>query len=156
MLYKDVEYQIAIQKHLDKKQEAVIEELNRVVELSPEAKAQYNEIEDEQLREYKTSEWQLTELKKCIRDGPEYLASFFKLKNFRVVKYREIISTILHFLRMEKKDINLPGTHYFIKAKIFSIGRRSEPNSSMPVHSLLFLIMSAKDPKLKTIPAIAR
>lgn len=92
----------------------MIEELNRVVELSAEAKAQYNEIEDEQLREYKISDWQLSELKKCIREGPEYLASFFKLKNFRVVKYKEIISTILHFLKLEKKDINLPGKHHVI------------------------------------------
>ena len=117
LLYKDVEYQISIQKHLDKKAETVIEELGRVNEVPTEIRNQYNDIEDEQLREYKLSEWQLTELKTMIRDGPEYLASFFKLKNFRVVKFREIISTILHFLRLEKKDINLPGTHTLIQAR---------------------------------------
>lgn len=95
-----MEYQISIQKHLDKKADAVIEELGRVAEVPTEIRNQYNDIEDEQLREYKLSEWQLTELKTMIRDGPEYLASFFKLKNFRVVKFREIISTILHFLRL--------------------------------------------------------
>lgn len=92
----------------------MIEELNKVVEVSAESRAHYNEIEDEQLREYKISEWQLGELKKCIREGPEYLASFFKLKNFRVVKYKEIISTILHFLKLEKKDINLSGIYHII------------------------------------------
>jgi hypothetical protein len=128
LLYKDVEYQISIQNHLDKKPDAVIEELTKAVEISPETRAQYNEIEDEQLREYKISEWQLNELKRLIREGPEYLASFFKLKNFRVVKFREIISTLLHFLRFEKKDINLPGTSALIQARTCSTGRRSQRN----------------------------
>lgn len=46
MLYKDVEYQISIQKHLDKKADAVIEELGRVAEVPTEIRNQYNDIED--------------------------------------------------------------------------------------------------------------
>jgi hypothetical protein len=40
-----------------------------------------------------------------------YLASFFKLKNFRVVKFKNLIQNLLYFLGYKKDDINLSGMY---------------------------------------------
>ena len=66
------------------------------------------EIEDENLRAYKTEEWQFNKLKSCIKENQVFLNSFLKLKEFRVVKYRDLIQSILFFLRKQKGEINVP------------------------------------------------
>ena len=48
-------------------------------------------------------------MRKEVSESPEYLASFFKLKNFRVVKFKELIQALLHLLQFTKEQINLPG-----------------------------------------------
>lgn len=37
------------------------------------------------------------------------MKSFLKLKDFRVVKYKEVIQSILFFLGYSKADVNVPG-----------------------------------------------
>ena len=73
-------------------------------------KPTFDEIEDEQMKEYKKSTWQLDALRKEIKEGECYLADFFKIKNFRVVKFRALIQTLLYFLRFNKCTINQPGS----------------------------------------------
>jgi hypothetical protein len=63
LLYRDVDYQISIKKNEEKTSEAIIEHLQKLTEITAENAAQYNEIEDEQLREYKKQTWQLETLK---------------------------------------------------------------------------------------------
>ena len=73
---------------------------------------------DEELREYKKSTWQLDALKKEIKEGERYLADFFKLKNFRVVKFRNLIQTLLYFLQYEKSKINEKGIYIYIQERL--------------------------------------
>lgn len=48
-------------------------------------------------------------LKEHIKDKPLYLQCFLKLKEFRVVKYRNVIQNVLYFLGYSKAAINEPG-----------------------------------------------
>lgn len=109
LLYKDVEYQVRIQKNIEKSGSEFIEALDKCIEIPAEQSASFDEIEDEGLKEYKKQEFRLDALRKEVRDSPEYLASFFKLKNFRVVKFKELIQALLHLLQHTKEQINLPG-----------------------------------------------
>jgi hypothetical protein len=110
LLYKDVNYQINIKSSQEKTAEEMIEHFEKCCEIPAETKATFDEIEDEQLREYKKISWQLDALKQEIKAGEGYLADFFKLKNFRVVKFRSLVQTLLYFLRYEKSTINQAGT----------------------------------------------
>lgn len=109
LLYKDVNYQVNIRKNQEKTAEEVIEHLEKCIEIPAETKATFEQIQDEQLRQYKKNTWQLDALRKEIKEGERYLADFFKLKNFRVVKFRGLIQTLLYFLQYEKSKINLEG-----------------------------------------------
>ena len=112
MLYKDVNYQVNICKDQAKTPEEIIEHLVKCCEIPAEVQQGFDEIENEQLKEYKKATWQLDALKKEIKEGDCYLADFFKIKNFRVVKFRSLIQTLLYFLQYEKSKINQKGTYY--------------------------------------------
>lgn len=129
LLYKDVNYQINIRKDQEKTAEEIIEYLQKCAEIPAETKATFDEIEDEQLRQYKTKTWQLDTLRKEIREGDKYLADFFKLKNFRVVKFRGLIQTLLYFLQYEKSKINIEGNILSIQEKQGWTGRKLEPTT---------------------------
>lgn len=86
-----------------------MEHLEKCIEITPEAKAEIEKAEEEHIKNYKTIEWQFQALKKEILSNEEYLRSYLKLNNFRVVKFKELLQVLFFFLKQEKAQINLPG-----------------------------------------------
>jgi len=54
-------------------------------------------IEDENLRNYKIEGWKIEKLKKYILSNEKFEKSFEVLRNFRIIKFKELIQNILYF-----------------------------------------------------------
>ena len=85
------------------------ETIEKDLELDEETVKEIEAIEDEKMKNYKREEAEYNKLKCFIKEKEVFLKSFLKLKEFRVVKYRDLIQNILHFLGYSKTDINEPN-----------------------------------------------
>ena len=73
------------------------------LELDEEAKEKMTAIDDENLKNYKTEGWKIQKLKQYIQSTEKFEKSFEVLKNFRIIKFKELIQNILYF-QGKKKD----------------------------------------------------
>ena len=60
-------------------------------------------IEDERLRTYKIEGWKIDKLKHYIQSSDKFEKSFEVLKNFRIIKFKELIQNILYFQGKKKE-----------------------------------------------------
>jgi hypothetical protein len=74
-------------------------------------------IDDETLRNYKTEGWKVDKLKNFIESSDKFEKSFEGLKNFRIIKFKELIQNILYFQGKRKEQINIKGMVNFIFRK---------------------------------------
>ena len=91
------------QQFLDVSVDDLMAAIEAGLELDEEAKEKMAAIDDENLRNYKTEGWKIEKLKQYIHSSEKFEKSFEVLKNFRIIKFKELIQNILYFQGKRKE-----------------------------------------------------